>query len=66
MGASLERLLAARFAYGQRVAVRAHVGEAPISCGSYVTDGRERSYDRADFPFQPIHYLRTLARKTEC
>jgi transposase len=52
-------------AYGHReVKVRAYVHEVVISCGSEEIARHERSYDKEDFIYNPIHYLPLLERKT--
>jgi transposase len=52
-------------AYGHRdVEVRAYVHEVVISCGSEEIARHERSYEREDFIYNPIHYLPLLERKT--
>ena len=44
--------------------VRGYVDEVVISCGSEVIAKHQRSYERDDFVFDPIHYLPLLERKT--
>ena len=52
-------------AFGYRdVLVRGYVDEVVISCGSEVIAKHPRSYERDDFVYDPIHYLRLLERKT--
>ena len=52
-------------AYGHRdVLVRGYVDRVVISCGSEVIASHQRSYERDDFVFDPIHYLPLLERKT--
>ena len=52
-------------AYGHRdVLVRGYVDQVVISCGSEVIAKHQRSYERDDFVFDPIHYLPLLERKT--
>ena len=51
-------------AYGhQEVWVRGYVHEVVIGCGSEIIARHPRSYDRADFVFDPIHYLPLLEQK---
>ena len=51
-------------AYGYRdVLVRGYVDQVVISCGSEVIARHPRSYQRDDFVYDPIHYLRLLERK---
>ena len=51
-------------AFGYRdVLVRGYVDEVVISCGSEVIARHIRSYERDDFVYDPIHYLRLLERK---
>ncbi len=52
-------------AYGHRdVLVRGYVHEVVISCGAEVIARHQRSYDRDDFVFDPLHYLPLLEKKT--
>ena len=52
-------------AYGHRdVLVRGYVDRVVIRCGSEVIAKHQRSYERDDFVFDPIHYLPLLERKT--
>ena len=51
-------------AYGHRdVLVRGYVHEVVISCGSEVIAPHLRSYERDDFVFDPLHYLRYWSRR---
>ena len=51
-------------AYGHRdVLVRGCVDQVVIRCGSQVIARHPRSYARADFVYDPIHYLPLLERK---
>jgi len=52
-------------AYGHRdVQVRAYVHEVVISCGVEEIARHERSYEKEDFIYNPIHYLPLLEMKT--
>ncbi len=52
-------------AYGQReVLVRGYVDRVVISCGAEVIARHNRSYQRDDYVFDPIHYLPLLEQKT--
>ena len=52
-------------AYGHRdVLVRGYVDRVVISCGAEVIAQHPRSYERDDFVYDPIHYLRLLEQKT--
>jgi transposase len=51
-------------AYGHReVLVRGYVHEVVIACGAEVIARHPRSYERADFVFNPLHYLALLEQK---
>jgi len=51
-------------AYGHReVLVKAYVDRVEIHCGSACIAKHERSYDKADFIFDPLHYLALIERK---
>src|SRR3954463_9263332 len=51
-------------AYGHRaVLVRGYVEEVVIACGAEIIARHARSYARADFIFDPLHYLALLERK---
>ena len=51
-------------AYGHReVLVKAYVDRVEIHCGSDCIAKHERSYDKADFIFDPLHYLALIERK---
>ncbi len=51
-------------AYGYReVMVRGYVHHVVISCGSEVIARHQRSYEREDLVFDPMHYLPLLERK---
>src|SRR6266571_1828592 len=51
-------------AYGHReVVIRGYVHEVVISCGAEVIAHHQRSYEREDFVFNPLHYLALLERK---
>lgn len=51
-------------AYGYRsVWVRGYVDEVVIGCGAEIIARHQRSYDRADLVFDPLHYLALLERK---
>lgn len=51
-------------AYGHReVHVRAYVHEVVISCGAEEVARHERSYEKEDFIFNPLHYLSLLEMK---
>lgn len=51
-------------AYGHReVLVKAYVDRVEINCGSDCIAKHERSYDKADFIFDPLHYLALIERK---
>lgn len=45
------------------VHVRGYVHEVVIGCGSEVIARHERSYEKADFIFDPMHYLPLLEQK---
>lgn len=47
-----------------KVVVRGYVHEVVIACGSDVIARHQRSYQRNDFVFDPIHYLALLEHKT--
>ncbi len=50
--------------YGHReVLVRGYVHEVVISCGDRVIARHQRSYERGDFIFDPLHYLALIERK---
>ena len=52
-------------AFGHRdVLVRGYVDQVVISCGTEVIARQQRSYERDDFVYDPIHYLQLLERKT--
>jgi len=46
------------------VQVRGYVGEVVIGAGTDVVARHERSYDRADMIFDPLHFLPLLEKKT--
>ena len=51
-------------AYGHcKVLTRGYVHEVVICCGADVIARHPRSYERADFVFDPLHYLAVLERK---
>ena len=51
-------------AYGHRdVQVSAYVQQVVISCGTEEIARHERSYDREDFVFDPLHYLPLIEQK---
>lgn len=51
--------------YGYReVQIRGYVDEVVISHGGQVIARHKRSYDHADFVFDPLHYLALIERKT--
>jgi len=51
-------------AYGHReVQISAYVHEVVISCGTETIARHERSYDREDFIFDPLHYLPLIEQK---
>lgn len=51
-------------AYGHRkVLVKAYVDRVEIYCGSELIARHERSYEKGDFVFEPLHYLALLERK---
>ena len=51
-------------AYGHReVLIRGYVQEVAISCGAEVIARHARSYESADFIFDPLHYLALLEQK---
>lgn len=51
-------------AYGHReVLLKAYVDRVEIHCGSDCIAKHERSYDKADFIFDPLHYLALIERK---
>jgi len=53
-------------AYGHReVTIRAYVHEVVISCGTEQIAHHERSYNKEDFIFDPLHYLPLLEMKSE-
>jgi hypothetical protein len=50
--------------YGHRdVLVRGYVHDVVISCGAEVIASHPRSYERADFVFEPLHYLALIEQK---
>jgi len=50
--------------YGHReVIVRGYVHEVVIACGTEVVARHQRSYEREDFVFDPLHYLALIERK---
>jgi hypothetical protein len=50
--------------YGHReVLVRGYVHEVVVSCADKVIARHQRSYDRGDFVFDPLHYLSLIERK---
>lgn len=50
--------------YGHRaVLVRGYVHEVVIACGGEVIARHQRSYEREDFVFEPLHYLALLEQK---
>ena len=52
-------------AYGHRaVLVRGYVDEVVIVCGAEIIARHQRCYERADFIFDPLHYLALLEQKT--
>ena len=52
-------------AYGHReVVVKGYVHEVAISCGSEVIARHPRSYEKADFIYEPLHYLPLLEHKS--
>ena len=52
-------------AYGhQDVLVRGYVHEVEIACGTEVIARHRRSYEKADFVFDPLHYLALIEHKT--
>jgi len=52
-------------AYGHReVLVKGYVHEVVIACGSEVIARHNRSYEREDIVFNPLHYLALLEQKT--
>jgi hypothetical protein len=52
-------------AYGhQKVLVRGYVHEVIIACGAEAIARHLRSYERADFVFNPLHYLALIEQKT--
>lgn len=52
-------------AYGHReVIVKGYVQEVVISCGSEVIARHLRSYEKADFIYEPLHYLPLLEQKS--
>jgi len=52
-------------AYGHRdVQLRAYVHEVVISCGAEEIARHDRSYEKEDFIFNPLHYLPLLEMKT--
>jgi hypothetical protein len=51
--------------YGHReVLVRGYVHEVVIGCGADLIGRHPRSYDKADYVFDPLHYLALLEHKT--
>ena len=51
--------------YGHReVLVRGYVHEVVIGCGADLIARHPRSYDKADYVFDPLHYLALLEHKT--
>ncbi len=51
-------------AYGHRdVQISAYVQQVVISCGTEEIARHERSYDREDFVFDPLHYLPLIEQK---
>lgn len=51
-------------AYGHHdVQIRAYVHKVVISCGTQEIASHERSYEKEDFIFDPLHYLPLLERK---
>jgi len=51
-------------AYGHReVLVRGYVHEVVIACGSEVIARHQRSWEREDFIFNPLHYLALIEQK---
>jgi transposase len=51
-------------AYGHReVLVRGYIHEVVIACATEEIARHERSYEREDFVFNPLHYLALLERK---
>ena len=52
-------------AYGHReVLIRGYVHEVVIACGADIIARHQRSYEREDFVFDPLHYLALLEQKT--
>ena len=52
-------------AYGHReVLVRGYVHEVVIACGSEIIARHSRSWETADFIFDPLHYLALIEQKT--
>jgi transposase len=52
-------------AYGHReVVVKGYVQKVVISCGSEVIARHLRSYEKADFIYEPLHYLPLLEQKS--
>ena len=50
--------------YGHReVLVRGYVGEVVVSCAAEVIARHERSYEKEDLIFDPLHYLELLEQK---
>lgn len=47
----------------RKVVVRGYVDEVVIACGSEVIARHQRTYQRNDFVFDPIHYLPLLEQK---
>lgn len=53
-------------AYGHpEVHIRAYVHDVVISCGAEEIARHQRSYEKEDFTFDPLHYLPLLEMKTE-
>lgn len=52
-------------AYGHRdVVVKGYVHQVVITCGSNVIARHQRSYEKEDFIYEPLHYLALLERKS--
>ncbi len=51
--------------YGhQQVLVRGYVHEVVIACGAEIIARHQRSWEKEDYIFDPLHYLALLERKT--
>jgi transposase len=52
-------------AYGHReVVIKGYVEDVVIHCGTLTIARHRRSYEKADFVFDPLHYLALLEQKT--